>query len=56
MTTLKAAIAAYDAIKTIAETAGELCLARLVSVVDGGGGVVVERAMEIVSDAESTLS
>lgn len=55
MTTLKAAIAAYDANKTIAELLVS-SVARLVSVVDGGGGVVVERAMEIVSDAESTLS
>jgi|TARA_B110000240_G_C13402850_1_gene411770 hypothetical protein len=50
LTTLKAA---YEDNKTIEELLVSSA-ARLVSAVDGGGGVVVDRAMEIVKDAVST--
>lgn len=48
LSTLKAAIAAYDDNKSLEELLVS-AVARLVSVVDGGGGGVVERAVEIVS-------
>jgi len=51
LTTLKGAIAAYKQNKNIEELLVS-SVTRLVSVVDGGGGDVVERAMEIIHDAE----
>ena len=52
MTTLKAAISAYDENKNIEELLVS-SVARLVSVVDGGGSIVVERAMEMIKANES---
>ena len=53
LTTLKAAIATYEENKNIEELLVST-VARLVSVVDGGGDEVVERAMEIIEANTAT--